>query len=263
MQQMQMGGGMQQMQMGQQPDSLNRQNSWKVPRDQWYENRMGPGEIGKQNLGNFIKKVYAILTFQMAITVAFCVGGMFWPPLQNALISFMRIRYGTLLIFIPAIISLCCLQCNKANYPLNYMLLICFTVLMSISIAGICALYQAAGMGILILQAFVITMGTFTGLSLYAMYSGQDFSWMGGMLSMGLFGMIAFSFFGMIFGFSGGIFYSMFGVFLFCGFILYDTSRVLRIYGPDDALIASIELYLDILNLFLYILEILSRGNSD
>ena len=56
----------------------------------------------------------------------------------------------------------------------------------------------------------------------------------------------------------------IFGVALFVGFILYDTNRVMKIYGPDDAIMASIELYLDILNLFLYILEMLSsmQGNQ-
>ena len=44
---------------------------------------------------------------------------------------------------------------------------------------------------------------------------------------------------------------------LFCGFILYDTSNLLHLYGPDDYVEASIALYLDIINLFLYLLEIL------
>merc|ERR1712039_826747 len=130
---------------------------------------------------------------------------------------------------------------------------------MSVAIAGVCAAYQKAGLGYLILQAFAITAACFIGLTAYAMKSGKDFSWMGALLSMGLWGMMMFSFLGWLFGFSGGILYSLFGVVLFCGYIVYDTHRVLRVYGPDDAIMASIELYLDILNLFLYILEFLSR----
>merc|ERR1711924_521593 len=99
-------------------------------------------------------------------------------------------------------------------------------------------------------------------MGLYAMKSGKDFEWMDGLLSMGLMGLLMFGFLGWIFGFSGGILYSLFGVVLFCGFIIYDTHRVMRVYGPDDAILASIELYLDIVNLFLYILELLSSMNN-
>jgi len=243
--------------------TFGARSSWSVPEDEWYVNRMGPGEIGHQNLGDFIKKVYAILAAQMAVTVVFCVAGMYIKPFQAALLHFMQIPFGMILILVLALMCLCCLQCKKEEYPLNYSLLLAFTALMSFTIAGVCAAYQSAGYAALVLQAFVITLGAFAGLSCYAMCSGKDFTWMGGMLSMGLLGMIAFGFFGMLFGFNGGILYSMFGVVLFCGFILYDTSRVLRIHGPDDALVASVELYLDILNLFLYILEVLSRSNSD
>jgi hypothetical protein len=206
-----------------------------------------------------IRKVYGILSAQMAITTLMCATAMLVPPVRVLMVRLMHIPYANLGIFIPAMCVLCALQAKKAEHPTNYYLLWTFTVLMSLSIAGICAAYQQAGLGYLILQAFAITAACFVGLTVYAMKSGKDFGWMGGMLSMGLMGMIMFSFLGFIFGFSGGILYSLFGVVLFCGFILYDTHRVLRIYGPDDAIMASIELYLDILNLFLYILEILSR----
>ena len=40
-------------------------------------------------------------------------------------------------------------------------------------------------------------------------------------------------------------------------FIIYDTWMILNKFGPDDYIMASIQLYLDIINLFLYLLEIL------
>ena len=50
----------------------------------------------------------------------------------------------------------------------------------------------------------------------------KDFGWMGGMLSMGLMGMIMFGFMGWIFGFNGGVLYSLFGVVLFCGSVAHS-----------------------------------------
>lgn len=239
-------------------------SSWKVPETEWYASR-NPDMLSGEHRSGFIRKVYGILAAQMTVTAAICASAMLIPPVRAAFLSLMAIPYAQIILFVPAICVLCALQAKKAEHPTNYYLLWTFTVLMSMSVAGICAAYQSAGLGYLILEAFAITAGCFLGLTLYACKSGQDFSWLGGLLSMGLFGMIMFSFFGWIFGFHGGVIFALFGVVLFCGFILYDTHRILQIYGPDDAIMASIELYLDIMNLFLYILEILSsmNGNSD
>merc|ERR1719424_2109915 len=143
------------------------------------------------------------------MTCLICACAMLIPPVRNMFLSMMKIPYASLLIFAPAICVLCALQAKKAEHPTNYYLLWIFTALMSVSIAGICAVYQEAGLGYLILQAFGITAACFVGLSLYAIKSGKDFSWMGGMLSMGLMGMLMVGFFGFVFGF-GGIIYSLF-----------------------------------------------------
>lgn len=234
------------------------QSSWNVPEEECYGNKLPQGLTGEIRAA-FVRKVYGILCAQMLVTVVMCGLGMYVPPCQAVLVHFMKMPWGTLGIFIPAMCVMCCLQAKKAEHPTNYYLLLAFTILMGTGVAGICALYQAAGLGVLILEAAALTAAVFGGLSLYALWSGKDFSWMGGILFMGLMGMMLFSVIGWLFGFSGGAAYSLFGVVLFSGFVLYDTSRILHIYGPDDALIAAVELYLDVINLFLYILELLSR----
>ncbi|MEE8396099.1 MAG: Bax inhibitor-1 family protein, partial [bacterium] len=52
------------------------------------------------------------------------------------------------------------------------------------------------------------------------------------------------------------------GVILFSGFILYDTSNILRNYDVGDYTAATLSLYLDILNLFLFLLRLLSGGRD-
>jgi FtsH-binding integral membrane protein len=52
--------------------------------------------------------------------------------------------------------------------------------------------------------------------------------------------------------------WSIMGAFLFCGFILYDTSQILLKYNTDEYISAVISLYLDFINLFLDILRILA-----
>mmetsp|Transcript_111953 Transcript_111953/g.316434 ORF Transcript_111953/g.316434 Transcript_111953/m.316434 type:complete len:298 (+) Transcript_111953:118-1011(+) len=236
-------------------------STWRVPQEEWFATQHPDKMIGEDR-ANFIRKVYGILTFQMSITVAICAAAMVVPPVQSAFLHLMAMPYAQFAIFIPAMCVMCALSAYRSEHPTNYYLLVTFTVLMSISIAGICAVYQKVGLGTLILQAFFVTAVAFGSLSLYALKSGKDFSWLGGMLFMGLMGMLAFGFFGWLFGFHGGVLFSLMGVVLFCGFVLYDTSMILKVYGPDDAIVASVELYLDILNLFLYILELLSRCND-
>ena len=57
--------------------------------------------------------------------------------------------------------------------------------------------------------------------------------------------------------------FAIIGTIVFCGFIIYDTNNIMRYCGVDDYIIAAIELYLDVVNLFLFILQILSlTGNN-
>lgn len=51
------------------------------------------------------------------------------------------------------------------------------------------------------------------------------------------------------------------GAFLFCMFILYDTQMMMQTLSPEEYILATINLYLDIINLFVYILRILQAAN--
>jgi len=71
---------------------------------------------------------------------------------------------------------------------------------------------------------------------------------------------------GFTFGLGSRMVFSALMALIFVGYILYDTSLILHHMGPDDYIIATVTLYLDIINLFLYLLEILRMlqgGGSD
>ncbi len=107
-----------------------------------------------------------------------------------------------------------------------------------------------------------MTTAVFGGLSLYALQSRRDFSYLGGFLFVALIALIV-----------GGIvmwfihssllsmLYSVGGILIFSGYVLYDTSLIMRRLGPNDAVIGAINLYLDLINLFLFILQLLSELN--
>jgi modulator of FtsH protease len=110
-------------------------------------------------------------------------------------------------------------------------------------------------------DAFVLAVLGFTGLTSYAMLSKRDFSFLGGFLSMGLWVLIGASVLSLFVGGSAfGLAISSVAVLLFGGFILYDTSIILRDPSNRDPVGAAIGLYLKFLNLFVALLSILSSS---
>lgn len=52
------------------------------------------------------------------------------------------------------------------------------------------------------------------------------------------------------------------GALLFCGFIIFDTHMIMHKLSPEEYIMASINLYLDFINLFIYILRILQAARG-
>jgi len=111
-------------------------------------------------------------------------------------------------------------------------------------------------------DAFLLTAAAFTGLSGYVLVSRRDFSHIGAALTIGLFVLIGASFLGFfVHAAAFQLAVASVGVLLFAGYILYDTSRIMR-EGEDDAVGAALRLFLDVLNLFLLLLRILSSSRD-
>lgn len=53
------------------------------------------------------------------------------------------------------------------------------------------------------------------------------------------------------------------GVIIFSGYIIFDTYLIFNRYSPEDYIMASTTLYLDMINLFLRILQILNANSRD
>jgi len=111
-------------------------------------------------------------------------------------------------------------------------------------------------------DAFLLTTVGFTGLTSYALISGRDFSFMRGALSMGLFVIIGASLLNLFLSSSvAGLAIASVGVLLFGGFVLYNTSNLLH-SDEEDAIGGAIQLYMNFLNIFMFLLRILS-GRRD
>jgi modulator of FtsH protease len=114
-----------------------------------------------------------------------------------------------------------------------------------------------------IYDALVLSGSIFAGLTLYTFVSKKDFSYMGASLTIGLFmviGLMIVNFFVQSTTLDLGL--SIIGVIIFSGFILVDTSRILKRAHEIPPSLAALNLYLDFLNLFLMLLRLLSGGRN-
>ncbi|KQB10134.1 Bax inhibitor-1/YccA family protein [Vibrio metoecus] len=139
-----------------------------------------------------------------------------------------------------------------------------FTGLMGGALGPMLNFYAAMPNGpIVIAQALGLTGMVFLGLSAYTITSKKDFSFMRNFLFAGLIIVIVSSLINIFVGSSvAHLAISSASALLFSGFILFDTSRIVR--GEETNYIsATISMYLNILNLFTSLLSILGIINDD
>ncbi len=135
-----------------------------------------------------------------------------------------------------------------------------YSLLMGVSLTPIFLLYTQSSL----VRVFLITAGSFGALSLYGYTTKKDLSGMGSFLIMGLFGLIIASLVN-IFVKSSGLDWalSFIGVGIFAGLTAFDSQKIRMIYSSADsdetltkkALMGALSLYLDFINLFMYLLR--------
>ena len=201
----------------------------------------------------FIKKVYSLLAMSMgtAAVGAYLGSGPLLLLVAPNMMLFFILQIG--LIFFASF---------AARKPgLNMIALFSFTTVSGLTLGPL--LYQVGPS--IAAEAFGLTAVTFAGLSMYVVYSKKDFSFMSGFLMTGLIVLVVGGLLNMFFIQSGMMHFVMSGasVLLFSGCILYDTSNILRYYGTDEHVSATLALYLDVLNLFIALLSILNIMGRD
>ena len=112
-----------------------------------------------------------------------------------------------------------------------------------------------------VVMAAMITATIFCSLTAFTMQSKIDFSFLGAGLFACTLILCLFGFGMMIFGASANLYYGycVAGAIIFSLYIIFDTYMIHNRMGPDDYIMAAIELYLDIINLFIFILQLLNR----
>lgn len=144
-----------------------------------------------------------------------------------------------------------------------------FAAVMGVSISWIFASYTSFS----IVQTFLVTAIGFAGLSLYGYTTKRDLSGMGTFLMMGLIGLIVASIVNIFLKSSAMQFaISAIGVLIFAGLTAFDTQNIKNTYlqmanSDSDflgksAIMGALQLYLDFLNLFMFLLQFMGNRNN-
>ena len=201
----------------------------------------------------FIRKVYAAFLGSVFVAAVGVTAVMRVPAVAELVAAWF------LPLIIAEVVAVVAVLTLHRRTPLNAVLLAGFSLLTGLTTGLIVLSYAMAGMGDTVVQAAGLTVVAFGSLTGYVLLTKKDFSFLRGFLTVGLFvifGGLILNWFlaapAFHFAISAG------GVLLFSAYILYDTSNVLHRYRPDEWVAAALALYLDFLNLFLFLLRLLS-----
>lgn len=213
----------------------------------------------------FIRKVYGILVAQILLTVVIVCPFLLVPRafLTQNVWLYKFATWGSLAVIVG--MTCCCRQAAR-SFPTNYLCLFVFTVFEAVVLGFITAKYETHS----VLLAGGLTAAVFFGLTAYACFTKKDFTGLGPYLFAVLCGLVIWSFV-MIFLPAGELTTKAFagiGALLFCCYIVYDTQLIIggrhkHQFEIDEYVFAALNIYLDIVNLFLMILRLLGSSSSN
>nr|XP_018896738.1 PREDICTED: protein lifeguard 4-like [Bemisia tabaci] len=220
-----------------------------ITNDFYYKNNVSNASVNVR-LG-FLRKVYSLLLIQLLATISVGVAFTF-----NAKIRLYVHNNDWLvsLTFLFAVIILIALHINRKSHPLNLILLAAFTVVEATTLSVVITFYDLQ----VVLQALVLTFVVVTSLTAFTFQTKRDFSAIGLGLFAALLILVIASFLQLILGSTFLEFLiAAGGALLFSLFIIYDTQMMMTKVSPEEYILATINLYLDIINLFMHLLHLL------
>lgn len=214
----------------------------------------------KEQTNSVMKRVYVRMTIGLLVS-AFVALGVAATPSVAAFILTNRVVFWGLWIAMLAMAFIIPARLTKMSSGTVLALFVLFSALMGVSLSSIFYVYTASS----ITATFFITAGTFGAMSVYGYFTKADLSRMGSFLMMALIGLIIASVVN-IFWANSGLYWIITygGVLIFVGLTAWDTQQVKQLAAAnlDPAMadklatMGAMNLYLDFINLFLYLLRI-------
>jgi len=209
----------------------------------------------------FVRKTYAHLLAELIGVAAIVAVGIRVEALQEVGFALLSRWYLYIIAFFGiSFVTRAMLQGQRSK-GVQYAAAALWVVFLGLLVTPLAVIaQQLTGSYAVLGEAAVLTGCVFAGITAYVFYTKKDFSFIGGALWMvtwllfGI-GMVAAIFGGL--GGSGALIYSCAMVLLLGGWVLYDTSKVLHRRHVSQYVAASVDLLVDFVYMFIYILSIL------
>jgi FtsH-binding integral membrane protein len=223
-----------------------------------------PDQIAAEQAA-FMRKVYAIMAFGLGATALTSLVVAHSPSaLQLIFGGGAGVFYGLLLAELVMVWTFASLA-RRLSAVGAAALFYVYAIMNGLTLSVIFLRYTQGS----IASTFFVTAGTFGAMSAYGYITKRDLTGVGSFMMMGLFGLIIASIVNLFLG-SPMLYWAItfFGVLVFVGLTAYDTQKIKELNvignaGTDEdhkeAIHGALILYLDFINLFLYLLRLLGR----
>jgi len=219
-------------------------------------------------VNSFIRSVYNWMAGGLAIT-----GFLAYYVAHSSFAAVLKNSPGLLLVLIIAELALVfslAARVQKMKASTATSLFVGYAALNGVTLSGIFHVYTDSA----ITSTFFICAATFLACSVYGMTTKRDLTGVGGFMTMGLIGIIIASLVNMFLNIQGlSVIISYIGVIVFIGLTAYDTQKLkhMALSQPANvssgvvrkgAIMGALTLYLDFINLFLFLLRIFGGGRD-
>ena len=211
-----------------------------------------------------MKRVYFKMFLALLVTAFVALWVSSTPSMAMSLLSSKSIFFVLAIVEIGLVIAITA-AINKISSTTATLLFFLFAIVNGFSLSVIFFVYSPGS----IAKTFFITAGTFGAMSVYGYFTNRDLTKMGTFLIFALFGLIICSLVNIFLkSDTMGWVISFVGVFLFLGLTAWDTQKIkqMAMIAPSDsvgklATVGALSLYLDFINLFLYLLRFFGDRN--
>ncbi len=212
-----------------------------------------------------MRKVYVWMTLALVITGLVAYGVATSPALLMAIVMNKALFFGLIIAELALVIGVTA-AINRLSMPMATLLFAVYSAINGATLSVIFIAYTMTS----IANVFFITAGTFAAMAVLGYTTKKDLSGLGRILIMGLIGLIIATLVNVFFMHSAGLelMLSYIGVAVFVGLTAYDTQKIKQMLIASEgtgetaqkvALLGALSLYLDFINLFLYLLRLFGK----
>lgn len=208
-----------------------------------------------------MRKVYTWMTLALVLTGLTAYGVATSPGIMMALYSNSALMWGLVIAEFALVIGISA-AINRLSLATATLMFVAYSVINGAMLSSIFMIYTAAS----IASVFFITAATFAVMALIGYTTKTDLTSVGKLLFMALIGLVIATIVNMFIGSSTlTMICSYVGVLIFVGLTAYDSQKIknMLLQAPDAgessqklALLGALTLYLDFINLFIYLLRI-------